>query len=97
MNSLFDGYRLDRILSRIPDDEIVHLGDALVALYPSCNIESKISILNYMKRKATSIKVTYEGFLDKVYNDSFKDEIYYGVMADRLNKRFHDIRRLHYV
>ncbi len=97
MYSLFDGYRLDRILSRIPDDEIVQLGDAIVALYPSCNTESKIKILNYMKRKATSIKVTYEGFLDKVYNDNFKDEVYYGVMADRLNKRFHDIRRLRYV
>ena len=95
MNGLFDGNRLDRITTQLNDEEIVQLGNALAGLYPFCKTEVKITILNYMRRKAKLLKLTYEGFLDKVYNGIFKDEVYYGIMADRLNKRFHNIRRLH--
>ena len=97
MNDLFDESRLDRILSKLPVDEIGQLGNALISLYPSCNMEAKIAVLNYMERNATLLKTTFEHFLDKVFRDGTKDEIYYGIMANMLNKQFTKIRRMSHV
>ena len=93
MNDSFDESRLDRILSKLPDNEIIQLANALVSLYPSCNTLAKIRILNYMERDASSLKTTYMDFLKNAYRDGQKDEIYYGIMANILNKHFIGMRR----
>ena len=93
MNDVFDESRLERILSKLPEDEIVQLSNALSTLYPSCNTAAKISLLNYMEREAASLKTTYMDFLKKSYSNGQKDDIYYGIMANILNKCFNRMRR----
>lgn len=97
MNDLFDESRLDRILSKLPDTETGQIGNALVSLYPSCNTEAKIAILNYMERAAASVKTSFNAFLEKVFSDGTRDEIYYGIMANTLNKHFVKLRRTSHV
>ncbi len=93
MNDIFDESRLERILSKLPEDEIVQLSNALSTLYPSCNTAAKISLLNYMEREAASLKTTYMDFLKRSYSSGQKDDIYYGIMANILNKCFDRMRR----
>lgn len=97
MNDVFDESRLDRILSNLPDEEITQLGNALASLYPSCSSAAKIDILKYMEKEATSLRTTYMDFLKKVYSNGQKDEIYYGIMANMLNKFFDKMRRSSHV
>ncbi len=94
MNNIFDESRLDRILSRLPEEEVVQLGNALATLYPSCNTIAKINLLKYMEQESASLRTTYTAFLKKVYSDGKKDEVYYGIMANVLNKCFDNMRRL---
>ena len=93
MNNLFDESRLERILSKSTDDVILLLNDALAARYPFCKTETKILLLNYLERESASLKTTFMEFLRKVYNNGVKDEIYYGIMANIMNKHFDSIRR----
>ena len=93
MNNLFDENRLERILSRLSDDEVASLATALYTLYPSCNAQAKLAIVNYMKRRAAAFKTTYNGFMSIIYSGGYRDEIYYGIMAQSLNKHFDRIRR----
>lgn len=93
MNNEFEGDRLDRVLSKLPQDEIILLRDALSAHYPACDTSSKISLLNYMEQKSSSFKTSYKDFLENVYGNGQKDIVYFGVMARRLNKGFKKMRR----
>ena len=93
MNDIFDEGRLERILSNLPDSETVQLGNALATLYPTCNVTAKIAILNYLEKNAASLKTTYMEFLKRAYSSGQKDEIYYGIMANVLNKCFSKTRR----
>ncbi len=97
MNDLFDESRLDRILSKLTDEEIGQLGNALTILYPTCNTAAKIRMLNYIERDAASLKTTYMDFLKKAYSGGLKDELYYGIMASFLNKCFTNMRRSSHV
>ena len=97
MNDLFDESRLDRILSKLSDDESGQLSNAMISLYSSCNTEAKIAVMNYMEQNATLLKTTFKGFLERVFEDGVKDEVYYGIMANMLNKQFAKIRRKSYV
>lgn len=94
MNDYFDANRLERIISRLPnDDEFILITNVLTALYPLCNAETKLRILNYMERKATFLRTSYMDFLKKAYANGEKDAVYYGIMANKLNKQFQAIRR----
>lgn len=97
MNDVFDESRLDRILSKLPDEEIVQLGNALATLYPSCNTAAKIDLLKYMEQESAALRTTFMDFLKKAYSDGKKDEVYYGIMANMLNKRFDNMRRSSHV
>jgi hypothetical protein len=52
----------------------------------------KIDILKYMEKEAASLGTTYMDFLNKAYSSGQKDEIYYGIMANALNKFFDKMR-----
>ena len=93
MNDIFDESRLERIISKLPEEELVLLGKALHSLYPHCKTETKITILNYIEREAVLLKTTYMDFLKKIYSQGTKDELYYGIMANQLNKYFDKMRR----
>jgi superfamily II DNA or RNA helicase len=97
MNDVFDENRLDRVLSNLPNEEIVQLGTSLAFLYPSCNSSTKIDMLKYMEKKAASLGTTFMDFLKKAYSSGQKDEIYYGIMANKLNKVFDKMRRSSHV
>lgn len=97
MNDVFDASRLDRILSNLPDEEIAQLGNSLASLYPSCSSEAKIDMLKYMEKEAASMRINYMDFLKKAYSGGQKDEIYYGIMANMLNKYFDKMRRSSHV
>ena len=93
MSDLFDESRLERILSKLTDEEIGQLGNALAVLYSTCNTAAKIRMLNYIERDAASLNTTYMHFLKKAYSSGQKDELYYGIMASILNKCFTNMRR----
>ena len=97
MNGIFDESRLERIITKLSDDEIILLSNALISLYPFCQTEMKIIILNYMERRSSALKTTYNDFLNGIYENGVKDEIYYGIMSGILNKHFEMIRRSSHV
>lgn len=92
MNDVFDEGRLERILSKLPKEEIGLIRNALNTLYPSCKTETKIVVLNYLKDKADLLDTTYMNFMGSIYGNGYKDAVYYGIMANMLNKHF-DINR----
>ena len=92
MNDVFDEGRLERILSKLPKEEIGLIRNALNTLYPSCKTETKIVVLNYLKDKADLLDTTYMNFMGSIYGNGYKDAVYYGIMANVLNKHF-DINR----
>ncbi|WP_294411279.1 DEAD/DEAH box helicase [uncultured Ruminococcus sp.] len=93
MNDVFDESRLRRIASKLPVAEIIQLCNALSSLYPFCKLETKISIFKFMENQATLLHTTYNDFLSSIYKNEFKDELYYYIVAKRLNKNFVQIRR----
>jgi superfamily II DNA/RNA helicase len=97
MNDVFDEGRLARILSKLSETEINQLSNSLATLYSSCNTAAKIRILNYMERDAALLRTTYRDFLKKAYSGVQKDDIYYGIMANMLNKCFYNMRRINHV
>lgn len=97
MSDMFDESRLRRILSKLPSDDVIQLGEALTTLYPACKTAAKISLLNYVKREANTLKTSYPDFLKRAYRSGQKDEVYYGIMANTLNKCFYEIRRAGHV
>ena len=93
MHSLFDESRLKRILPKLPAEESIQLGTSLASLYPNLNTAAKINLLNYMEHESATLKTTYVEFLKKAYSGGKKDEVYYGIMANQLNKSFARLRR----
>ncbi len=93
MNGMFDESRLERILFDVPKEEIPLLSNALCYLYSFGKTESKIHMLNYVERAGRSLKISYIDFLEKIYSNGIKDEIYYGIVANMLNKHFVKMRR----
>lgn len=97
MNNAFDESRLERILSRLPDDEVRQLSGALSTLYPTCDTAAKIELLRYMEQNSGRLRTTYDHFLGQAYSSGQKDEVYYGIIASRLNKKFRSMRRASHV
>ena len=71
--------------------------NALNTLYPSCKTETKLALLNYLKDRAGRLNTTYADFLKRIYCDGYKDMVYFGIMANTLNKHFVISRRSRHV
>ena len=97
MNSCFEESRMERVLSNISDNERSDITKALAKLYFVCDIIGKLSILNYLSNSENDLGVDYMSFIKLTYSNGEKDLIYYGIMAQRINKYLSTFRRQNHV
>ena len=67
--------------------------DALVKLYGTGNLSAKLELLNFIESQETLLNIKLNKFLSSVYADGEKDLIYFGLMANQINKHFKHHRR----
>lgn len=85
----FEVTRLERLWSKLSNEEKNIFITTLAAVYPKCKNESKWNCLKYFenqKYNITGISLSY--LVDKIYKTTPKDIIFYGVMAKSANKLF---------
>lgn len=88
MDDIFSESRLERIVPHLSKDEKRALVNTLSMMYTSCSTNAKINILNYLERNGEDLHIDFMDFLDKTYHNSPKDILYYGIIANKLNKCF---------
>ena len=82
MNGVFEGGRLNRVLRSAEDSErIYHL---LPQVYAAGSLEAKLDMLKYIETDSHRL----DDFLMEAYANGEKDLIYYGFLAQRVNKVF---------
>lgn len=88
MNSVFEEGRLLRIFkycSRVEKDTIL---GAFPRLYGIGRPEAKLEMLKFIGENPALAECSYTDFLNKAYKYCDKDLIYYGFMAEAINKYF---------
>lgn len=88
MEGFFDKNRLERVLSRIPREEMPMVAGAFARLYGPCAVGAKLAILNYIESEGHKHGISYPAFVSNAYKDGKKDLIYYGIMAKMVNPAF---------
>ena len=97
MNGQFEESRLDRLMSSAPQSDLRELTGSFGKLYSVCDINGKLSMLNYLESSSNTLGIIYDDFLKAAYRNGTKDLIYYGIMAKRANRYFKSSRRGQYV
>ena len=92
-NGKLNTSRLERVLHSIPSGERAILDGIFERIYPACNTEGKLSVLNYLEVSGKRHHIALDDFIERVYRDNEFDDIYYAMIARRLNKLF-AVRRL---
>jgi superfamily II DNA or RNA helicase/transcriptional regulator with XRE-family HTH domain len=91
---LVEESRLLRIMANTPKDRLTTVNGIFAKIYPLCEIDGKLNILNYLESKGKRHKIEIYNFLGKVYASSPKDEIYYAVISKKFNKLFSNYGRI---
>jgi len=92
-NQVLEESRLERIIGRLSENEKMIVLDSLEEIYASCDINTRLSIINYISGSRNCLKISLNNFLDEAYKRSDKDVIYYGILAKRINKILVDFQR----
>lgn len=82
MNGNFEGGRLNRILRNT--EEADHIVRLLPQLYGAGTLDAKLEMLKYILEKDNNL----DSFLAEAYTHCEKDIIYFGFLAQRVNKLF---------
>ncbi len=88
IDSRFEESRLIRVIDHLEPEEIPIILDVLVSAYGMCNIHNRIDLMSFIERSGCKLNCSVVDYLYKVYSETDKDEIYYAIMAQRLNKVF---------
>ena len=87
-NKILEESRLDRIVSKLSESEKNIIRDFFEKLYGSCDVNTRLIILNYISDSKNCLKIDLNTFLNNAYKHSNKDLIYYGILAKKINKYF---------
>ena len=92
-NGRFDVGRLERFWSLLSEEEQSVAYDTLVALYPECDTEAKWNFLKYLDDKYNITGLTLQRTVDRIYENSPRDYVFYGIMAAGANAKFNQFIR----
>jgi hypothetical protein len=90
----FEIDRLERILRYTTHQEANIIGESLKQFYKVCEIGGKIELLNFMDSSDNNFNYSFKDFIKKVYADGTKDIVYYGLMAEIINRVYKKNRRI---
>ena len=85
--------RLSRIMSNVPENRKSTVDGLFEKLYPSCEIDGRLAIVNYLEKNGRRHGIKVNDFIDEMYQNNGKDELYYAIIAKRINDIFTNIRR----
>lgn len=84
----FDTNRMCRIINTDKDNYLSCIYQAITRLYNKTSIICRFEIIKWAYENSTILNDDFSAFLIKIYSSNPKDEIYYGIMAKSLNKKF---------
>ena len=87
-NGRFDVGRLERFWSRLSEEEQSVAYDTLISLYPECSTEAKWNFLKYLDDKYNVTRLSLQRTVDRIYETSPRDYVFYGIMAASANDKF---------
>ena len=88
IDSRFEESRLVRVLDHIEPEEKPVILDVLASAYGMCNIHNRLELVRFIERSGYRLNCSLDDYLYRVYSENGKDEIYFAIMAQRLNKVF---------
>ena len=88
IDSRFEESRLIRVIEHIKPEETPGILDVLVSAYGMCKAQNRLDLVKFIEYSGYRIKCSVDDYLYRVYSENGKDEIYYGIMAQRLNRLF---------
>ena len=62
--------------------------DTLISLYPECSTEAKWNFLKYLDDKYNVTRLSLQRTVDRIYETSPRDYVFYGIMAASANDKF---------
>ena len=92
-NGRFDATRLERFWSRLSINEKNNFYETLSIIYHNCNIEAKWNCLKYFDDRNNITEIPLQRLMDKIYKNSPRDILYYGIMAASANTQFGNFLR----
>lgn len=93
MNGIFEGSRLERVMNSATEKELPVIRGSLAKLYQVCNVEGRLSTLNYLEEDGKALAIDFNAFFEDAYKSGEKDLIYYGVIAKTINHYYTGYRR----
>lgn len=81
----FEATRIERLWSRLNDEEKTILFNTLTLVYPECKEDAKWNCLKYLDGRNNVTDITLSKFVDEVYKGKSKDKLYYGILAKCAN------------
>ena len=88
VDSRFEESRLIRVLDHIESEDKPSILEVLVSAYGMSNIQNRFELVRFIERTGSRLNCSVDDYLNRVYSENSKDEIYYGILAQRLNKVF---------
>jgi hypothetical protein len=88
VSKFFDFNRFERIIGEISKWEKQKLIEAICAMYPKFEKESRFDVMRTFKQFSSEIGKPVDDLISLCYKEYPKDEIYYGFIAEKLNKLF---------
>ncbi len=88
VDSVFEESRLVRVLDNITANEASVIFEILVSAYGATDIFIRLELVRFIERFGSRFDCSIMNYLDEVFSVNEKDEIYYGIMARKLNDEF---------
>ena len=88
LDSRFDANRFDRIIKNASKDQTEELRNAFMKIYDKLTPHARLIFIRGVVAKPTLFGNTVEAVCTALYQNNSKDIVYYGFMAQRLNKCF---------
>ena len=88
VSKFFDFNRFERIIGEISKWEKQQLIDAICGMYSKFEKESRFDIIRTFKNFEGEIGISSDALISRCYKDYPKDEIFYGFLAEKLNKAY---------
>ena len=89
--SVFETDRLDRICRTLTNEEKQIIGKGFTKLYCQCKSKGRLEILRYLSSSENTFPISYVDLMNEVYKDEPRDLIFYGFVAERVNRVFHRV------
>ena len=93
VNQHFDGNRLDRIIRFLVEDERNEIGSAIKLIYRNLGKKARLDIAKYFNNNNNLMAVNIRDFINSVYSNNAKDNVYYGILANMFNPKYESNRR----